>query len=218
MYLRHMYQCKMLSVFVSFILIHKVCSSEIRFTRVYENNLWLDKVSRSGIGSNPSSDTVKMDIAALDRIFDYIKPSTMIDVPCGDMAWMPLFLKDKNVDYKGYDIVPSIIKKNKRSHPLLYFEKFNAITQVLPQADVVLCRDLLNHLSISDIKSVLDNFIQSGNEYFIISNNKGAINEEKKMKDGDSRPIDITKYPFSFGKIIMEFDHLSLFYIDKSSL
>ena len=194
-------------------LIRPVCSSEIRFTKVYDNNLWLDKVSRSGIGSNPSSDAVKMDIAALDRIFDFINPTKIIDVPCGDMAWVPIFLKDKNIEYKGYDIVPSIIKKNKESHPLLYFEIFNAITQVLPQTDVVLCRDLLNHLSISDIKSVLHNFIQSGNEYFIISNNKGAINEEKKMENGDSRPIDITTYPFSFGKIIMEFDHLSLFYI-----
>lgn len=66
MYLKHVYQYNMLSVFMSFILIYEVCSSEIRFTKVYDNNLWLDKVSRSGIGSNPSSDAVKMDTAALD--------------------------------------------------------------------------------------------------------------------------------------------------------
>ena len=67
-------------------------------------------------------------------------------------------------------------------------------------------------------RSGMDNFIQSGNEYFIISNNKGATNEDKIMEGGDSRSIDITAPPFSFGRIIMEFDHLSLFYIDKTLL
>jgi hypothetical protein len=208
----------MLHVLISFILIHVIFSSEIRFTEVYENNLWLDRISRSGMGSNPSSDVVKMDIVALDYIFDYIKPSKMIDVPCGDMAWMPIFLNDRNIEYTGYDIVSPIIQKNKEIYPLLNFEKIDIVSQILPQTDVVLCRDLLNHLSISDIQSVLYNFIKSGNEYFIISNNKGAINEDNKMEEGGSRPIDITTHPFSFGKIIMEFDHLSLFHINTSSL
>lgn len=196
-----------------------VYSSETRFTEVYENNLWLDRVSRSGLGSNPNSNAVKMDIIALEKIFDYIKPSKMIDVPCGDMAWMPYFLNaHKDIEYKGYDIVPAIIEKNKEAYPTLHFEKFDIVSQILPKTDVVLCRDLLNHLSILDIQNVLDNFIKSGNEYFIISNNKGAMNEDKIMKGGDSRSIDITTHPFSFGKIIMEFDHLTLFYMGKRSL
>ena len=195
-----------------------VFSSETRFAEVYEKNLWLDRVSRSGMGSNPESDAVKKDIIVLNKIFDFIKPSKIIDVPCGDMAWMPYFLNDKNIEYRGYDIVPSIIKKNKETYPTLYFEKFDIVSQILPQTDIVLCRDLLNHLSISDIHTILDNFIQSGNEYFIISNNKGATNEDKIMEGGDSRSIDITAPPFSFGRIIMEFDHLSLFYIDKTLL
>ena len=82
-----------------------------RFRKVYTQGLWLDRdtpggVSRSGSGSNPLSEPVKEDSRFLKRVMrqylaDVDGTPHIVDVPCGDMAWMPRVLKDVLKHFPG---------------------------------------------------------------------------------------------------------------------
>jgi len=185
-----------------------------RFTKVFDMNLWGDPKCRSGEGSNPNSKTVQDDILAMRAFLEKAHPvHSIVDAPCGVFGWLSTFLakEDPNIEYSGYDIVPKIIAQNRLNYPDSNFEVVDLTTSSVPKADMIICRDLLNHLTVQDIHKVLNNLKESRTRWLVISNNKGAPNADKYMRDGDSRTIDITKAPFNFGRIIMEYKHLTLF-------
>ena len=60
------------------------------------------------------------------------------------------------IEYTGGDIVPSIVEENRRLHAResRRFVKLDLTRDVLPDADVLLCRDCLVHLSYANIRAV----------------------------------------------------------------
>ena len=54
-------------------------------------------------------------------IFDYpisvrLQLFSLLDSSCGDMTWMPTFLKERNdVEFTGFDIVPENIENHRNS-------------------------------------------------------------------------------------------------------
>jgi hypothetical protein len=75
-----------------------------RFREVYTTGVWLNAEeghkgrSRSGQGSNPGGLPVKQDSIFLKRVMKRhlagLATPHIVDVPCGDMAWMPTVLRD----------------------------------------------------------------------------------------------------------------------------
>ena len=90
-----------------------------------------------------------------------------MDVGCGDYTWMRTL--DLPCPYIGVDIVAAVIAANQASfgddrHS--FFQR-NAIADDLPQADVVLCRDMIFHLSLADGQSALRNILSKPRRYLI---------------------------------------------------
>lgn len=63
-------------------------------------------------------------IGTLHKVIDSVKASlgvsrvTLLDVPCGDMAWMHRFLQTRDdVMYTGMDIVPELVQHHRRTYP-----------------------------------------------------------------------------------------------------
>lgn len=157
----------------------------------------------------------------------------IVDVPCGDMAWMPNVLDDvakdfpKGLRYTGLDIVPEAVAANTqklggdRGGRVTYeFSVFDVTSNMPPTVDMLICRDLVNHLATKDIQRLLRNLRESGTRYLVISNNRnpddggpgewGPFARDFGDVGGSSRHLDITKRPFSFGAPIVADSHLSV--------
>jgi hypothetical protein len=189
----------------------KYTSAEF-FTYVYEANVWLDTESRSGIGSRRDSRSVADTMEALEMMYQTRGVRTISDIPCGDFNWMPLFLsKHSDVDYQGYDIVAPLIKRNRAEFPNTKFNLFDIVADVPPKTDLILCKDLLNHLSFDDVRRALSNMKASGSTWLIASNNFGFRNVELEMNlAGATRHLDICQRPLNYPAPVWRTHYLGL--------
>ena len=85
-------------------------------------------------------------IALLRRL----KTRTLVDAPCGDFNWIAE-AADSVDRYVGMDVVPELIEHNLRHYVTdrRNFALADITRDVLPPADVILCRDCLVHYSDS---------------------------------------------------------------------
>lgn len=166
------------------------------FTTYYRQNKWRGRESVSGVGSDPEHTRAIEE--RLPRLLAEFGVQSMLDIPCGDFAWMrrvPL----EGVDYVGADIVAPLIEANNRAHatPGIRFVQLDLISDPLPRADLVLCRDCLVHLSFSDARAALRNILASGSRY-ILSTTFTARADNTDIGTGGWRPLNLQRVPFNF--------------------
>jgi hypothetical protein len=139
-------------------------------------------------------------IATIKRAVADHNVRTIHDIPCGDFNWQPMLLEEMpEIAYQGFDIVPHVIKENRRKHPNYRFSVLDIVHQVPPRADLIFCKDLLNHLSDACVKKAVENMKLSGSTYLLASNNRGAVNTPlPDHGPGSTRHLDITAAPFHF--------------------
>ncbi len=166
------------------------------FTNIYRENLWGDADSRSGGGSNLEGTTaIRRELPGLIRSLGV---SSMLDVPCGDFFWMST-LDLKVASYVGGDIVSDVIAANNArfASPVRSFVRLDAANDPLPRADLVLCRDLLIHLSLRQVRAVLSNLRRSGATWLAASTYSDAVVNEDVLTGG-YRPVNLQLAPFLF--------------------
>lgn len=191
-----------------------------RFARIYSTNLWSDPESRSGVGS--TLDSTRVVRAALPAALRQLEARVLLDVPCGDFTWMGQ-VDLSGIEYIGGDIVPSIIEQNRRLHAsdARRFLEIDLTRDVLPDADVLLCRDCLVHLSYANIRAVLANVARANIRYVLMTSFPGR-GDNRDVVDGDWRTLDFQAAPFFFPEpvltIIEECEEEGGSYADKSLL
>lgn len=191
-----------------------------RFERIYETNLWSDPESRSGAGS--SLDSTRVLRAELPKALRELGTRVLLDVPCGDFTWMEQ-VDLSGIEYIGGDIVPSIIERNRRLHASKgrRFTELDLTRDALPDADVLLCRDALVHLSYANIRAVLANVAGSKIRFLLTTSFPGR-GGNYDIADGDWRTLDFQAPPFSFPAprltIVEECEEEGGSYADKSLL
>lgn len=167
-----------------------------RFTAIYRNNLWNNEESYSGGGS-----TLKRTSPVRSQLPTLLKGRrirSICDAGCGDFNWM------KHVDlaetiYIGVDIVRDMIEANRTvyGNERRRFIELDIVSEVVPKVDLILCRQCLYHLSLSDIHAALINFKSSMSEYLLVTHNPGAsINIDTIT--GGWRWLNWTLPPFNF--------------------
>lgn len=177
----------------------KIKDLEGRFTKIYESNAWNDPDSVSGTGS--SKKATELLRSKLPSIFEELKIRSVFDAPCGDFHWFKLVLDSCQIRYLGADIVTEIIDNNnfQYSDNTTNFVKLDITKDEFPKADLMFCRDFLFHLSFSDIRKVLINFINSDIDYLMTSTHVNqATFENFDIVSGDYRKIDLFSEPFNF--------------------
>jgi len=191
-----------------------------RFERIYSTNLWSDPESRSGVGSGLDSTRVLR--AELPKALRTLEARVLLDVPCGDFTWME-HVDLGGIQYIGGDIVPSIIEVNQRLHETesRRFALVDLTRDELPDADVLLCRDCLVHLSYANIRAVLANVARANIGYLLMTSFPGR-GGNRDVQDGDWRTLDFQAPPFSFPEprltILEECEEEEGSYADKSLL
>ena len=129
---------------------------------MYRKNLWGSKESKSGVGSELANTSNVRKI--ISNLITELNVKTICDAPCGDFNWIRTAIPEQ-VSYSGTDIVPKMISLLNKAHgkPNRRFAHLDLANPnlELPQVDLIVCRDLLVHLSFQDGLNVLKNFKKS---------------------------------------------------------
>lgn len=177
-------------------------SEEEIFIKAYEANLWYGDESRSGIGASLRHTTYIREYIPL--ILKEFNIHSVIDLACGDWHWQ------KEIDwsfldfYLGIDIVPALIKENKRLYTssTCSFLVGNAIIDPIPKADLILCRSLCPLLFYEDIMRTINNIKRSGSKYLLITTYPMKT-ENIELPAASrtvvwARPLNLERAPFYF--------------------
>jgi hypothetical protein len=197
------------------------------FTHIYKTNQWISLESVSGQGSELRvTQRMRQELSALIKRFGI---TSIADAPCGDCNWM------RHVDigtcrYIGIDIVQELIERNAQIlGPRKEFRHLNLIENVIDKVDLIICRDMLAHLTLEQIFTVLRNFKQSGSKYILMTTNL-AIQKNVDMENtGECRFLNFQLSPFNFPKplVLIEEDvpyafergkHLGLWFLEDINL
>jgi SAM-dependent methyltransferase len=163
-----------------------------------------------GHGSGPGSDpfyTIAYR-AFLEKFYQLNRVKSIVDIGCGDWQFSR-FLNFDGVDYLGLDVVPLVVDRNSRA-----FARSNVKFSLMPEnnadipgADLLIMKDVLQHLPIPDIiefyKDVFPKF-----KYCLITNSfqKIATEVNHEILPGEFRCLDLAAPPFNFrGSYIFDF-------------
>jgi SAM-dependent methyltransferase len=181
-------------------------SAADRFEQIYEQDVWTrgnPDNPGSGAGSTLSvTSSVRRELPAL---LDRLDANVVLDLGCGDYTWMQgVEIRQR---YVGADIVPSVIAHNQERYgsPTHSFVVADAVQDPLPDADVVLCREVLFHLSFDDIRSLLANVLASERRYLIATTDRITM-FNADIRTGDYRPLDLERRPFRLGRPVTQID------------
>ena len=170
------------------------------FTHIYDTNYWRDSESRSGPGSRRNSGSAQHTLKMLATFTERYAIRTIADIPCGDCNWIGAYLDAwPSVEYVGFDVVDKLIQRNRETFPARRFAQLDIVISVPPRFDLILCKDLLNHLETSEITEAIANMRRSGSKYLLASNNFGYRNTRMfRSRFRSSRHVDITTAPFHY--------------------
>jgi SAM-dependent methyltransferase len=165
------------------------------FTEIASANSWGSSESVSGPGSTLDATTSLRN--GLEEYLPRLGIRSIVDAPCGDLNWIR-HLNYRFDRYIGIDIVPSVIESlRKTTAPGGYhFQVGNIVTDILPAADALLCRDCLVHLPFETTHSALRLWRLAGFRY-IMATTFTRHEANKDIRPGDWRPLNLQAAPFN---------------------
>lgn len=177
-------------------------SMEERFSDHYRSGWWFaNGESRSGSGSTlEATEEIR---AALIPFLEKWHVNRFLDAPCGDWNWMKSVQRPAGLHYIGADIVPELITELKETHASeqVEFMHLDITADPLPDADMMMCRDALFHLSENDIWRFFDNFLAADITY-LLTTHMPQISANRDIVTGKHRPLNLEAAPFLLGKPI----------------
>lgn len=169
-----------------------------RFSKIYESGVWLNdrhSGSLSGLGSEiENTNNIRK---GLPKLLEKLEAKNILDIGCGDLTWMRH--TKLPCSYIGADIVSSVIEKNRSEFSTQdkSFIVLDAVTDVIPDCDAILCREILFHLSFKDAQSLINNLRKTDARYLLATSDSGT-NLNADIITGDFRLLNLRKPPFNF--------------------
>jgi hypothetical protein len=174
----------------------KTYSSTETFRTIFQSNHWGNPDSISGSGSSRRQ-TARIE-SELPSLVEEFKVRVLLDLPCGDYGWLR-FVDLPILRYIGADIVPELVAANAAgfADAKHEFRVLDLTCDLLPEADLVLSRDCLVHLSFEQIEKSLSNLKRSPITYLLTTSfPECRVNED--IVTGDWRPLNLQAEPFGF--------------------
>lgn len=143
----------------------------------------------SGVGSTIQA--TRRVRALLNRLILNHRVQSLVNVPCGDGRWIAPIAG--RVDYLGLDLVPEVVERSHGDCRVL-----DLVTEVPPAADVILCRDLLQHLTTDEALACVRNLQAAAPQLLLITSHDVPRNRDLMPRaDGwGFRPLNLTLPPF----------------------
>ena len=162
------------------------------FTRVYRENVW----GGSGGGAGPEVSEPFARIAS-----DLIRKHNVrrvIDIGCGS-GWPATLIDLNGAEYTGVDIVASVLGQARAQHPQWKFIEADALTDELPDADLVLLKEITQHLSDADIQTLIERL----RKYPMVlhCSVEQSLNTPRKTSDFNTRGVTLSLSPFCLPRV-----------------
>jgi hypothetical protein len=166
------------------------------FTETYRKRYWKSKESVSGRGAELGQTAVLR--AELPLLLRRYGIRSLLDLPCGDFNWMQ-HVDLQGIRYTGGDIVDALVTQNQEKYGNAHrqFRRLDLLADALPDADCILVRDCLVHLSMAHIAQALDN-IKKSNIVYLLTTSFPAVKKNEDIQTGYWRPLNLQIAPFSF--------------------
>lgn len=161
------------------------------FSEIYADGVW-------GKGSGPGSsgsDTIGYR-RFLQEFLLWNHIESVVDVGCGDWQFSR-FMDWTGIDYTGFDVVESVIEDNRArfAQDNVHFELSDGRFDALPQADLLIVKDVLQHLDTRRIREFLGAAERFG--LTLVTNTVDpASHTNAIIKNGEFRPVDLRLKPF----------------------
>lgn len=185
-------------------------STEQVFSGIYEKATW--GTNTDGKGNSGTGSTIDSTIVYTTYLQKFMKEhgiKSVVDAGCGDWEFSSA-IDWTGIHYKGYDIVPSVIANDTKKYgkPTIEFFVGNILDPSLPAADLLVSKDVLQHLPNADVKAFLAQLPKY--KHVLLTNGtdwRTLTAENTDIALGDYRPLDLTRPPFDVGgKKVLTYD------------
>jgi SAM-dependent methyltransferase len=170
-----------------------------RFKGIYDQGIWTQgraDVPGSGAGSTLAA-TANLR-TRLPGLLRELGATSLLDVGCGDLHWLSHLALP--CPYLGLDIVPHVIETNiaRFGSDSRRFAVANAVSDKLAPADVILCREVIFHLSFADSRALLRNLLATGCRWILLTSDT-ATRFNADIESGGARILNLEIAPFRLG-------------------
>lgn len=174
------------------------------FDGIYTEGKWgEDDSGRGWSGPGSQADFTREYVGFIENFIVENNIRSVIDAGCGDWT----FSKDINwhgAEYLGIDISEIAIDRAKQYESDRVKFMLGDITEILPPADLLLCKDVLQHLPNDLINKFIVNNLSVGKyRWAIITNDLLESGGNRDIDAGGYRRIDLSKPPFNLKNLII---------------
>ena len=188
-------------------------SDEDAFDKIYEKGIWGNGTSESpssGTGSNPSAAIPYVDFIRAN--IRNLEIKSVLDLGHGDWAMWENY-KFEDTSYLGVDVVQTLSTRNTEKYGSRNVEfRHVDIGECLPKSQLLICKDVLQHLSNVEICRILSqlckyqyvifcNDIELNQNAFKVFRFKLQLSERFKRFKNLLSPFYRVKYPFNNSEI-----------------
>ena len=168
------------------------------FEAIYREDRWSNG---SGPGSHPDS-TIEYR-AFLARFMEANAVRTVTDLGCGDWQFSR-YMDWSRADYLGLDVVPGVVARNQAQYGAagVRFATFASLDD-LPGGDLLLAKEVLQHLPNPIVQSYLDAIRKRYRHALITNAIEPAALANQEIAIGDWRPLRLEAPPFESPGAIM---------------
>lgn len=171
--------------------------AETVFTRHYDIGDEWGK-NNEGNGFSGSGSLVPLARPYMNFLQEFLKNNdikSVVDAGCGDWTFSR-YMDWSQGSYIGFDVVKSVIEKNQKyfGAPSVQFVHSNFIQEDLPAADLLICKDVLQHCTNEDILAFMPQCKKF--KHCLITNDIEPSEINIAISRGQWRPVDLTKPPF----------------------
>src|SRR5262245_41489707 len=172
------------------------------FNRIYAEGTW--GKDSTGKGTSGSGSTLEITQEYSAYVEDFIKKhdvKSVVDAGCGDWSFSSA-MDWGDASYLGIDIASDVIEAVRKKHEKGKIQfQVGDITEDLPAADLLISKDVLQHLSNKLIHKFIKNNLRKGKyKWVILTNNRSR--ENRDISNGEYRMIDLAASPFEVKGLI----------------
>ena len=172
------------------------------FNRIYVEGTWGKEVT--GKGTSGSGSTLEITREYRAYVEDFMKKhavKSVVDAGCGDWSFSSA-MDWGDATYLGIDIAADVIEAVRKKHEKGKIKcQVGDITEDLPAADLLISKDVLQHLSNELIHKFIKNNLRKGKyKWVILTNDRSS--ENRDISTGEYRMIDLAAPPFEVKGLI----------------
>jgi len=179
---------------------HDTAKTRAAFDEIYRDATWGS--NSEGVGTSGRGSTAHATLLYRTFLQQFLadkKITSVVDAGCGDWEFSQT-IDWTGIDYKGYDIVDSVVRKNTErfAKPNIQFFQADIVETELPAADLLISKHVLQHLPTSAVEKFLRQLRKYRHVLLVNGVDRHTLSADNTdIPPGGYRPLDLTQPPFN---------------------